>query len=138
MLPFDEMMLLLNFEKIGLPKQLIIVNKRDRKNLRAVSSEIALLKLSFRGMGFFNDFFKCCIQHYHSRFSQSLSLKKLLQQRYWYFSIPNDRKRSWENFEGMFPELFFKIFAYKWENGKNDQISYFYLEFWFKIEFFEV
>ena len=74
---------------------------------------------------------------YHSRFSQSPSLKKLLQQRFWYFSIPNDRKRSWENFEGMFPELFLRYLHKSEKNGKNNQISYFYLGFWFKIELFE-
>jgi len=43
----------------------------------------------------------------HSRFSQTPSLKKLLQQRFGYFSKPNkDKKRSWRHFEGIFPELF--------------------------------
>ena len=73
----------------------------------------------------------------HSRFSQCPSLKKLLQQRFWYFSIPNDRKRSWENFEGMFPELFLRCMHKNEKKWQNDQISYFYLGFWFKIELFE-
>ena len=73
----------------------------------------------------------------HSRFSQSPSLKKLPQQRVWYFSIPNDRKRPWENFEGMFPELFLRYMHKSEKYGKNDQISYFHLRFWFKIELFE-
>ena len=77
------------------------------------------------------------LKNNHSRFSQDPSLKKLLQQRFWYFSIPNDRKRSWENFEGMFPKLFLRYLHKSEKNGKNNQISYFYFGFWFKIELFE-
>ena len=37
----------------------------------------------------------------------------------------------------MFPELFLRYLHKSEKNGKNDQISYFYLRFWFKIELLE-
>ena len=53
----------------------------------------------------------------HSRFNQIPSLKKLLQQRFGYFSIPNDKKNSWGNFEGMFPQFFLRYWPKRGKYG---------------------
>ena len=51
--------------------------------------------------------------------------------------MPNVKKRSWGDFEGMFSELFLRYLHKSEKNGPNAQISYLYLGFWFKIGVFE-
>ena len=43
-----------------------------------------------------------------AQWAQPNSIPKKTPQRYGYFSIPNDKKSSWGNFEGMFPRLFLR------------------------------